>query len=177
MENFEKLKEAIALREKGRAEDNQDLISQSRLILFKLLELNRNHPEVNYHIGVSFDNAGFTLDAIPYYEKSIELGLNTIDLERCYLGLGSSYRLIGEYEKAVKVLEKGVELYPTNKALQTFLSIAYYNVGNYKESLEITLNNLVDTSKDEKIRFFNRPLKFYANHLEDIWEPKRYENI
>lgn len=177
MENFEKLNEAIALREKGRAEDNQELISQSRAILFELLELNKNNPEVNYHIGVSFDNAGFTLDAIPYYEKAIELGLNTIDLERCYLGLGSSYRLIGEYEKAVNILENGVQKYPDNKALQTFLSITYYNVGNYKEALEITLNNLVDTSNDEKIKFFNKPLKFYANHLDDIWEPKRYENI
>ncbi|QYA44826.1 tetratricopeptide repeat protein [Macrococcoides bohemicum] len=176
MENFEKLNEAIVLREKGRAEDNQKLITQSRTMLFELLELNKNNPDVNYHVGVSFDNAGFTLDAIPYYEKSIELGLNTIDLERCYLGLGSSYRLVGEYEKAVKVLKTGVKLYPTNKALQTFLSIAYYNVGNYKEALEITLNNLVDTSDDEKIKFFNKPLKFYANHLDETWSPKKYKD-
>ncbi len=61
MENFEKLNEAIVLREKGRAEDNQKLISQSRTMLFELLELNKNNPDVNYHVGVSFDNAGFTL--------------------------------------------------------------------------------------------------------------------
>lgn len=171
-----KLNKAVSLREEGRSEDNQNLISESRNILFELLKENPNNPDINYHIGVTFDNSGFTKDAIPFYKKSIELGLNKNDLERCYLGLGSSYRLLGHYTDSVEIFEKAVRTYPENRALQTFLSIAYYNTGKYKEALELSLNNLLDTSDDDKLKFFNRPLKYYANHLDETWNPPLFKD-
>ncbi|WP_185160634.1 tetratricopeptide repeat protein [Mammaliicoccus sciuri] len=171
-----KLNQAISMREQGRAEENQSLITESRNILFDLLKENPNNADINYHIGVTFDNSGFTKDAIPFYRESIDLGLNKIDLERCYLGLGSSYRLLGHYTESVEIFEKAVDSYPDNRALQIFLSIAYYNIGKYKESLELSLNNLLDTSTDDKLNFFNRPLKYYANHLDETWNPPFFED-
>lgn len=174
MKKEEVIKMAVELREKGREEQNQDLIQESRKMLFELLKKDINNPEINYHIGVTFDNSGYTKDAIPYYERAIEYGLNMIDLERCYLGLGSSYRLLGNYEDAKKIYELAVKEYPQNRAIQTFLSITYYNLGEYKRAMELALGNLIETSNDEKIKFFSRPLKYYSEHLDEIWDSEYF---
>ena len=43
--------------------------------------------------------------AIPFYEKSIKLGLDKIYLEEAYLVLGSIYRVTGDYQKSFELLE------------------------------------------------------------------------
>lgn len=108
------LQQAIALREQGE-------LNQSRNILLKLLEQDSENAFLNYQCAWTHDVAGEERKAVPYYEKAIQFGLEGKDLEDALLGLGSTYRTLGEYEKSREVLSRGIELFPDNRAIQVFL--------------------------------------------------------
>ncbi|WP_188455741.1 hypothetical protein [Virgibacillus oceani] len=86
--NFrERLNKAIALREDGRAKQDMAILKEARDLL---LNMSKDHPdnaEINYQIGIAYDNSGLNNKAIPYYVKSIDQGLSGSDLQRCLFGL------------------------------------------------------------------------------------------
>ncbi|MCM3718059.1 tetratricopeptide repeat protein [Fictibacillus phosphorivorans] len=166
----ERLDETIALREEGRAKQDMVILNEARTQLIKMSEEDPQNAEINYQIGIAHDNSGFTKEAITYYVKAIDQGLSGSDLERCLLGLGSSYRLLGQYDKAVETLHKGVTHFPDHRGLQIFYSIALYNKGRYKEAMEIALMNLMETTNDEKLQYFKKGITFYAQHLDETWD-------
>jgi tetratricopeptide (TPR) repeat protein len=91
----EKLGIAIKLRESERHEEARQL----------LLDLRSKFPEdaqVNYQCAWVHDLLGLEREAIPFYEKAIETGLSGDDLKSALLGMGSTYRCTGEYQKRLK---------------------------------------------------------------------------
>ncbi|WP_226537357.1 tetratricopeptide repeat protein [Fictibacillus halophilus] len=165
----ERLDKAIALREEGRAKQDMSILNEACTVLMKMSEEYPENAEINYQIGIAHDNSGFTKEAITYYVKAIEQGLSGADLERCLLGLGSSYRITGQYDKAVETLQQGVAKFPEHRGLQIFYSMALYNTGRYKEAMEIALMNLMETTNDEKLQYFKRGITYYAQHLDETW--------
>ncbi|RZT23538.1 tetratricopeptide repeat protein [Fictibacillus sp. BK138] len=165
----ERLDKGIALREEGRAKEDMSILNEACTLLMKMSEEYPENAEINYQIGIAHDNSGFTKEAITYYVKAIEQGLSGADLERCLLGLGSSYRLTGQYDKAVETLQQGVAEFPEHRGLQIFYSMALYNTGRYNEAMEIALMNLMETTNDEKLQYFKRGITYYAQHLDETW--------
>ena len=108
-------------------------------------------------------------ESISFYVRAIEQGLSESDLEGALLGLGSTYRGLGEYQQAEETLRRGVREFPHNRALQTFLAMALYNTQQYKEAMELVLTNLMETTSDEHLQYFKRPLVYYASHLDETW--------
>jgi tetratricopeptide (TPR) repeat protein len=164
----DRLPEAIQLRESGRAQQDEAILEEARTLL---LELHAAHPddaEITYQTGVIHDNLGLGPEAIPFYTRAIAQGLSGPDLERCLLGLGSTYRALGRYQEAEETLRRGVREFPNNRALQIFLAMALYNTKKYKEAMELVLTNLLDTTSDEKLQYFKRGLSYYALHLDEI---------
>ncbi|CAM3548691.1 MULTISPECIES: tetratricopeptide repeat protein [Saccharibacillus] len=166
----ERLDKAIQLREEGRAAQDQALLAEVRALLLNLVRDYPDDAEVQYQTAVAHDNSGLGREAIPFYVRAIEQGLAGADLERALLGLGSTYRYLGFYEEAEQTLRRGVQEFPDHRGLQVFLAIALYNTGKHKESTEILLANLLETTADEKLRYFKRPLKYYAEHLDETGE-------
>ena len=56
------------------------------------LEMNENDGELFYLYASVCDPQGFEREAVPYYEKALELGLEKSDEQGAYLGLGSTVR-------------------------------------------------------------------------------------
>lgn len=163
----DRLAAAIQLRETGRAKQDQAILEQARTLL---LELHAAHPddaETTYQTGVVHDNLGLGAEAIPFYTQALAQGLSGPDLERCLLGLGSTYRALGKHRQAEKTLRRGVREFPNNRALQIFLAMALYNTQQYKEAMELVLTNLLETTSDEKLQYFKRGLLYYALHLDE----------
>lgn len=165
----DRLAEAIQLREEGRARQDQAILKQARELLLDLAAAYPDDAEIVFQTGVAHDNSGLGRKAIPYYLRAIDLGLPGPDLERCLLGLGSTYRYLGHYREAEEVLRRGVSEFPHNGALQIFHAMALYNMQRYKEAMEVVLTNLLETTSDEKIRYFKRGLAYYAAHLDETW--------
>lgn len=156
------LEKAIILRKEGKYQE-------SNTYLQKLVTSYPKDANINYQCAWSLDLLGEELKAVPYYETAIELGLSGKDLEGAYLGLGSTYRTLGEYEKSQKVFRAGIELFPTNKALHVFYSMTLYNLEEHSRAMELLLNSLIDTTTDENILDYKKAIHFYANKLDEVW--------
>ncbi|MGG2015037.1 tetratricopeptide repeat protein [Bacillus sp. S10(2024)] len=157
MENL--LKKAIQLR-------NENKFAQSREILLSLTNFTQN-PEILYQCACTHDAMGMETEAVSYYEKAIELGLEGESLRGAYIGLGSTYRCIREYEKAIATLEEGIKLYPDDDAMKVFLSIAKYNVQSHEDAMKLLLEVVVKT---EGVKNYERAITFYKDHLNEIFK-------
>ena len=158
----EKLASAIKLRESEKHEEARQL----------LLELHAEFPEdsqVNYQCAWIHDLLGLEREALPFYEKAIQTGLNGDDLKSALLGMGSTYRCIGEYQKSIETFQHALNLFPNSHEFKVFLGMAYYNIGQHLKAMELLLNSLADTSKDEGILRYQRAIRFYSDKLNQTW--------
>lgn len=152
-----KLNEAIKLRNKG------DLFKSNKIIS----ELIKENPEdsfLNYQYAWSFDIMEEETKAVPYYEKALELGLKDEDKKEAYLGLGSTYRSIGEYDKAINLFEKAISEFDDN-SLKVFYSMALFNKREYEKSMEILLKVVANTSSDNSIKMYKKAIEFYSDKM------------
>lgn len=158
----EKLASAINLRESDKHEEARQL----------LLELHADFlddPQVNYQCAWIHDLLGLEREAIPFYEKAIQSGLSGDDLKSALLGLGSTYRCIGEYQKSIETFQQALHLFPNSHEFKVFLGMAYYNIGEHSKAMELLLNSLADTSKDEGVLRYQRAIRFYSDKLNQTW--------
>jgi len=158
----EKLASAVKLRETEKHEEARQL----------LLELHAefpNDPHVNYQCAWIHDVLGLEHEAIPFYEKAIQEGLVGEELKSALLGMGSTYRCIGEYKKSIETFQQALTLFPNSHEFNVFLAMAYYNVGEHSKAMELLLNSLVNTSKDEGVLHYQRAIRFYSDKLNQIW--------
>lgn len=157
------LAKAIDLRNNGQYKESNEL----------LMKLVQEYPEnalINYHCAWSFDVLGEEAKAVPFYEKGIHLGLPSNDLEGALLGLGSTYRTLGEYEKSQSIFLKGIELFPNNRAIQTFYAMTLYNLNEHHKAMELLLKCLIETTNDPEINKYTRAIQFYSDKLDEVWK-------
>ncbi|MEK4425577.1 tetratricopeptide repeat protein [Solibacillus sp. FSL K6-1523] len=159
----EQLAKAIELRNAGKKKESNQM-------LLKLVEEFPNNVVVNYQCAWSYDVLGEELKAVPFYEKAIKQGLTGKDLEGAILGLGSTYRTLGEYEKSKSTFLKGIELFPTNNAIQVFYSMTLYNLNEHNEAMRFLLKCLINTTEDSEILSYKKAINFYSDKLDQIWE-------
>jgi tetratricopeptide (TPR) repeat protein len=92
------------------------------------------------------------------------------ELEGALLGLGSTYRCLGEYAKSLAVFERAIKLYPENRAFRVFKSLCDYNVGHADVAIRALLTELVETTNSEDIKQYGRALLFYSDKLDQKFE-------
>ncbi|MCU5729047.1 tetratricopeptide repeat protein [Bacillus toyonensis] len=153
------LKQAIKLR-------NEKKYAQSREILIGLTNFTKD-AEVLYQCAWIHDVMGLETEAVPYYEQAIANGLDGESLCGAYIGLGSTHRCIGEYEKAIVVLEAGVKKFPENDPMRVFLSLAKYNVNEHESAMKLLLETVV---KVDEVKEFERAISFYKDHLNEVFK-------
>ncbi|AZZ35455.1 hypothetical protein CIK05_01115 [Bdellovibrio sp. qaytius] len=158
----EKLVEAIALRKNNKPQEAETL--------FK--ELLKDYPEdaeVNYQMAWTCDFMGKESDAVPFYEKAIANGLVT-DRDGAMLGLGSTFRCLGEYEKSLKVFDQALTEFPDHRSIKVFRALTLYNLGRAEESVSQLLIQLIETTSDTEIKSYDRALRFYSDKLNETWK-------
>lgn len=158
----DQLTTAIKLRDDGQLEE-------SRQLLLKLVAEHPSDPMLNYQCAWSHDALGLERQAVPFYERALAEGLNGDDRRGALLGLGSTYRALGEYTEAVRVLQQGVAEFPEYRALHVFLAMALYNTGQHAAAMEHLLRTITETSSDPSILSYRRAITFYADKLDQTW--------
>lgn len=142
--------------------------------LEEVLELTKEYlsknqtPEAYYQCAWSHDSLGLEKEAVPYYEKAIELGLTKDDLKGALLGLGSTYRCLGNYEKAETIFLKAIEEFNTNE-FKVFYAMVLYNLKQFEKSAQIMLEIIAKTTQDKDILEYKKPILFYSNKLDDLY--------
>jgi len=157
-----RLASAVKLRETQKHEE-------ARQILFDLHPEFPDDPQVNYQCAWIHDLLGLEREAIPFYEKAIQTGLTGDDLKSALLGMGSTYRCIGEYHKSIDVFKHALTLFPNSYEFKVFLAMAYYNINEHSKAMELLLNSLAETSNDEGILRYQRAIRFYSDKLYETW--------
>lgn len=153
----------IALRKEGSFETMMAYLQE-------LLLVNPNDQAIYYHIAWTHDALGKEADAAPMYEKAISLGLTGEYLEGALLGLGSTYRCLGDYQNSKRVLACAIESFPNNGAFKVFSALTEYNLKNHSEAMRLLIMALVKTSNDPHIQKYARALEFYSDKLDQTFE-------
>ena len=157
------INKGIELIEKGQTEEALNLF-------FKLLDREQNNAEILYQIAWCLDILERGKDAIPYYEKAIEIGMDDEKLKGALLGLGSTYRTIGEYQSSLKIFNQAVLQYPTNNEFKVFRTMTNYNLGNHEDAMRELLEVIADTSSDENVKAYKKAILFYSDKLNQVWD-------
>ncbi|MFI9628475.1 tetratricopeptide repeat protein [Streptomyces sp. NPDC052042] len=151
---------AVRLRVEGRPEEARSL----------LLSLSAAHPtdaEVAYQTAWVHDVLGLEAEAVPFYERCLHgPGLSEEDRRGALLGLGSTHRVLGRYDRAVEVLSAGVEEFPDDGALRAFLAMALFNTGEYHACTRLLLELVAADGQDPYVRQYRKAIEHYAR---DLW--------
>ncbi|CAH0141803.1 tetratricopeptide repeat protein [Peribacillus simplex] len=142
---------------------------ESNRLLMDLARQNPGDAVIQYQCAWSLDILGLEVKAVPYYEAALKLGLPKEDAKGAYIGLGSTYRIIGEYEKSRQTLESGLAKFPEDKALLVFRAMAFYNLGQHDLAMESLLKIIAETSKDREIQSYAKAIEFYSDKLDKVF--------
>ncbi len=163
MNKEETIKKARKLRRADELEESQQL-------LLNLLETDADDALVLYEVGGSYDVLGEEKEAIPYYQRAIDNGLDGDDLQECLVCLGSSQRNVGDFEEAVETLEQAEETFPDKNSGRVFLALAYYSDGQDDKAVTTLLDLLLKTTKDDDILAYADALDYYKDNLDEMWD-------
>ncbi|MGW1427958.1 tetratricopeptide repeat protein [Streptomyces sp. NPDC002431] len=150
---------AVALRTEGHREE-------ARQRLLALCSAFPDDATIAYQTAWAHDVLGLEAEAVPFYERALAVpGLTEEDRRGALLGLGSTYRVLGQYEKAVGTLREGAEEFPGDGALRTFLAMALFNTGEHHEAMRLLLELLASGSTDPSVREYHEAITYYAQDL------------
>ena len=156
------LEEIHALRAAGQHE-------VARAALVALAASQPQAPIIQYEAACVHDFLGEERAAVPYYLAAIRHGLTGEELRGAYLGLGSTYRELGEYEASRTILQEGQTHFPEAKELPLFLAMTLYNLDEHHAAMQLLLTLLADTSTAASIQHYARAIRFYAQDLDQSW--------
>jgi len=163
MDLISTLKDADKLRAK-------DLHEEARSLLVQLAREYPTNPIVQYKTACVYDFLGLEREAVPYYHAAIENDLPDAELRAAYLGLGSTYRILGQYAESKKILLEGLKVFPEAGEMKTFLAMTLYNLGEHHEAVSSLLKIIMDTTSNANIKNYERAIRFYANDLDKKWD-------
>lgn len=103
-------------------------------------ELYEMHSDFCSRLGMTFTHGDYSkVEAIEDKDKIAEKlfakSLSYYPNHRAYLGLGMIKQNNKEFEEAVRILSKGVELFPESEELSLCLGITYMNLRDYDTAL------------------------------------------
>lgn len=156
--------------EKVKAARAEGSFEKTMAILNEELAKNPENSAVHLQIAWTHDALGKEQDAMPAYENAISKGLQGPDLIDAYLGLGSTYRCVGEYSKSKQVFETAIAAFPDFRPFRVFLSLTLYNLADHSKAMEILIQELLATTSDASIKDYNRALLFYSDKLDEKFE-------
>ncbi|HCD2062324.1 TPA: tetratricopeptide repeat protein [Serratia marcescens] len=123
---------------------------------------------LHFQLACLYDVQGLEQQAIPCYLAALARDLPPAQRREAWLGLGSTYRALGEYSASLRAFDDGLAEFPQANELMLFRAMALYNLGENKRAVTDLLLLLADTSSDPDIRGYQRAIRHYAADLSLI---------
>lgn len=150
------LRAAIELREAGHLDEARQM----------LLVLHLESPmdaHVNLQCAWIHDVMGSEREALGFYGRAIDGGLEGDELRDAFHGLGSTLRCLGDHEQAIEVLLRGSRQFPEAREFGPFLAMAYADAGDCRKAVGLLLRDLAETSADAGVVRYRRALLEYSH--------------
>lgn len=155
--NIEKI---IQLAEESRL--NGDTPSAYDLLLPFMNE--RENSLLQLEIGLTLDAMSREVEAVPYYERALAIGLSPEKRRVALLCLGSSLRNIGEIDKSLQVLKDGMEEFPDHIGIRCFYALTQYSAGEQAKCVQTLMDAIIHLSP-ESVWPFAKGLAYYSGEL------------
>ncbi|MFD2701341.1 tetratricopeptide repeat protein [Paenibacillus shunpengii] len=159
------IEEAIKLRNEGNKEE-----ALERLLHIKNTIENDQSAQIRYQIAWTYDSLGLEKEAVPYYLEAISMGIQGEDRSGALLGLGSTYRSLGQYEAAENILRQGIEEFPNHREFRVFLAMVQYNLKEYASAMRLLLEEIAENSNHSGVQSYRQAIAFYADKLDQRWD-------
>lgn len=135
------------------------------------------HYAVHFYQGMAYLNQKQFNAAITVFERALSSQAHPEDMAIILCYLGYSWKEVGEYERAIKCLQRSLEYDAESKEVYNLLGTCYYCLGRYEDALEafrkaITLDpsSAIDYAniavnlekmgqKEEAVLFYEKALK------------------
>lgn len=154
--------QVLALRRAGKHEE-------ACALAISLAALSPEDAELQYEAACVHDFLGREAQAVPFYLAALSGRLTSEQQRSAYLGLGSTYRTLGQYAAAERVLGEGLARFPDAAELKAFLAMVLHNLGRSKQAVELLLVVLAQSSADAHIQDYREAILFYAQDVERSW--------
>ena len=137
-------------------------------ILPRLKSLDERHTnvaEISFQLAWTCDVLDRAAEALAYYEKAIALGLPPNELSGALLGLGSTLRVLGQFDRSAQVLQSAQAQFPDNPEFAAFLALTLHAQGKSAEALRLALETLCATTDDPGLTAYQRAIRHAASKL------------
>ena len=134
-----------------------------------MLDLNNANPDdpiVNFELADTFAAEGVRDEAIGFYERAIDCGLQGDQLRHSFVSLGSNYLDVGRIGDAARVLQRGAAIFPDAPEFDVFLAMTRYHLGEYQEAVRLLSNHITQYSSEPATQRYRRATSYCAEHLD-----------
>jgi thioredoxin-like negative regulator of GroEL len=138
-------------------------------LLPRLQALDAQHPnvaEIHHQLAWTFAVLEKPAEALPHYERAIALGLPPNELSGAFIGLGSTLRALGQFERSAEVLQSGASQFPDNPEFAVFLALTLFAQGRQADALRLVLDTLCDTTEEPGLTAYQRAIRRAAADLK-----------
>lgn len=141
----------------------------ARILATRLAAAAPQDALLQYEAACVHDHLGLEAQAVPYYLRAIAGGLPQDLLRSAYVGLGSTYRVLGRFHESLGVLDRGLAEFPQAREIIVFRAMTLHNLGRGKQAVEALLRVVVETADDPNIQEYSRAIEQYAQDVERTW--------
>jgi tetratricopeptide (TPR) repeat protein len=123
---------AAPLTSLGLAQHKNNHFEEAISSYTKALELDSSYYFAYINRGQTYVILKKYKEALADNNKALEFG----DIPLAYSGRGDAYYGLQEYKKAIDNYNKAIELYPADAHNYCYLSLTYFEVGKYQDSID-----------------------------------------
>jgi tetratricopeptide (TPR) repeat protein len=156
------IEKITALRRAGQHE-------QAQLLAVELARAPKASALLLYETACVHDYLGLEAQAVPYYLQAMQKGLPPEASRGAYLGLGSTYRTLGQYTESLAIFAEGIQRFPLAQELKVFHAMTLYNLGQGKQAVQSLLGVIADNTDHEHLQMYGKAIKLYAQDLDRVW--------
>lgn len=149
------------LRKKGRYLETTEMA-------LHMLQQTPLDATLHYQLACLYDVQGFEQQAIPCYLIALQHDLPPQLRQAAWLGLGNTYRALGDYQKSLTTFDDGLNEFPQAKEITLFRAMMRYNLGETRQAVADLLVLLAETSAHREISTYQRAIRQYAVDLDRI---------
>jgi tetratricopeptide (TPR) repeat protein len=141
--------------------------NETKLIQY-FLDIVKKYPKsarAKFELANVYDYLGKEQEAIPLYEKAIQMGLTSEYEAYALLQLGSSLRNVGRVDDAIRILSDAEKRYPELPSITMFLGMAMHDSDRHSEALRTVLTAMLRHLKTSDIERYGIGIN---NYIKDI---------